>query len=308
MGPTEPKSSTQSGIRYIYRYFILNFCFVLALLLFSVTLFIGGESWLLNQGSTLTFIGAVVFMALLILLWLIVGLAYVFNGRHEFDSEHDSNVILATILLIVYAILFLITLVYGKGFTGGRSFISAASLGFSSHILELVVTLALSIASHIIFGYAMMYLVGRVSSEEQKKRLRKAFYLLVAGNFTLNITGLIAYFMYFKIFQELYLSLKEGKIKAAVTAPCPQCDRDISVESTTCPHCGAKLDEQIPIKIDPRLTIEMPKSDYNLPPGYAPIKGPTEAQKKKLFRFIMIIVAIIVIVASLYFIIRFLFP
>jgi hypothetical protein len=307
MGPTEPKSLTQSGIRYICRYFILKFCFVLALLLFSVTLFIGGESWLGNPGSALTFVGVVVFITILILLWLIIGLAHVFNGRKEFDNEHESNVILSTILLIVYAILFLITVVYSKGFTGGTAFISAASLGFSSHILELAVTIALSIASHIIFGYAIIYSIGRLSSEEQKKRLQKAFYLLVIGNFTLNITGLIAYFMFFKVYREVYLSLKEGKIKAADTAPCPQCDRDISIESKVCPHCGAKFDEQTPIKIDPRLTIEMPKSEYNLPPGYAPIKGPTEAQKKKLFRFIMIIIAIIVVVTSLYLIIRFLF-
>lgn len=308
MGPTEHKSSTQSGVRFIYRYFFFNFCFVLALLLSSITLFIGGESWLDDSGSTLGFVGVVVFIAILILLFLIVGFVYIFNGRHEFDSEHDSNVILATILLVVYAILFLITLVYSKGFIGGGSFISAASLGFSSHILELVITLALSIASHIIFGYAMMHLLGRLSSEEQKKRLQTAFYLLVAGNFTLNITGLIAYFMYFKTFQELYLSLKEGKIKAAVTAPCPNCDRDISIESTACPHCGAKLDEQVPIKIDPRLTIEMPKSDYSLPQGYAPIKGPTEAQKKQLMKFILIIAGIVVTVAILYLLIRLLFP
>ena len=300
MGPTEPKSLTQSGTRYIYQYLFLTFCFTLALLLTSVTLFIGGESWLQNQGSALTFVAVDIFIAILILLLLFAGLAYLFNGRREFDNEHESNVILATILLIVYSILFLITLVYSKGFTGGRSFISAASLGFSSHIPELVVTLALSIASHIIFGYAMMYLLGRLSTEEQKKRLQKAFYLLVAGNFTLNITGLIAYFMFFKIFQEVHLSLKEGKIKAAVTAPCPQCTRDISIESKACPHCGAKFDEQTPIKIDPRLTIEMPKSEYNLPPGYAPIKGPTEAQKKRVIKFVKIIIAVVIAIVAVY--------
>ena len=308
MGPTEQKSLTQSGIRYVYQYLFLTFCFNLVLLLSSFTLFIGEESWRENSGSTLTFVGVVVFISIMILLLLVVGLAYIFNGKREFDDEHESNVILATILLIVYVMLFLIAVVYSKGFTGGRAFISAASLGFSSHLLELVVTLAISIASHIIFGYAMMYLIGRLSSEEQKKRLQKAFYLLVAGNFTLNMTGLIAYFMYFKIFQEVHLSLKEGKIKAAVTAPCPQCNKDISIESKICPNCGAKFDESKPITIDPRLTIQMPKSEYSLPPGYAPIKGPTEAQKNRLFRFIKIIIALVVIIVSLYLVIRFLFP
>jgi hypothetical protein len=308
MGPTEQKSLTQSGTKYIYQYFFLILCFTLVVLLSSFTLFMGEESWRENQGSTLAFVGVVVFINIIILLFLIVGLAYIFNGRREFDDEHDSNVILATILLVVYVLLFLIAVVYSKGFTGGRAFISAASLGFSSHLPELVVTLAISITSHILFGYAMIYLMGRLSSEEQKKRLKKAFYLLVLGNFTLNITGLIAYFMYFKIFQEVHLSLKEGKIKAAVTAPCPQCNRDISIESKICPNCGAKFDENNPITIDPRLTIEMPKSDYNLPSGYAPIKGPTEAQKNRLFRFIKIIIALVVILVSLYLIIRFLFP
>lgn len=300
MGPTETKSLTQSGLRYICRYFILNLFFILALLLFSVTLFIGGESWLKNQGSTLTFVAIVVFIAIIILLWLIIGLANIFNGRKEFDTKHEPNVILATILLIVYITLFLVTLVYSKGFTGGRAFISAASIGFSSQVLELIVTLVLSIASHIIFGLAMAYLVKEVSSDDQKKRLRTALYLLVAGNFTLNITGLIAYFMFFKIYQEIYLSFKEGKIKAAVTAPCPQCDKDIPVESDVCPHCGTKFDKSAPIKIDPRLTMDAPKSEYTLPPGYAPIKGPTEAQKKKLFRFVKIIIAIIIAIVVVY--------
>lgn len=300
MGPTEPKSLTESGIRYICQYFILTFCFILALLLFSVTLFIGGESWLSNQGSTLTFVAVVVFIAIIILLWLIGSLANIFNGRKEFDTEHESNVILATIFLIVYVILFLIALVYSKGFTGGRAFISAASTGFSSHIFELVITLALSIAAHILFGFAIIYLIQKLSSEEQKKRLRTALYLLVAGNFTLNITGLIAYFMFLKVYQEVYLSFKEGKIKAAVTAPCPQCNRDISIESQACPYCGAKFDEYPPIKIDPRLTMDVPRSEYKLPPGYAPIKGPTEAQKKRLIKFVKIIIAIVIAVVAIY--------
>ena len=167
MGPTEQKSLTQSGTKYIYQYFFLILCFTVVVLLSSFTLFIGEESWREDSGSTLTFVGVVVFINIIILLLFIIGLAYIFNGRREFDDEHESNVILATILLIVYVVLFLIGVVYSKGFAGGRAFISAASLGFSSHLFELFVALAVSIASHILFGYAMMYLMGRLSSEEQ---------------------------------------------------------------------------------------------------------------------------------------------
>jgi len=305
MGPTEKetKSLTQSGLKYICRYLFFNIFFVLALLLFSVTLFIGEKSWLLDSSSALASVAGVTFISFIILLWLIFGLANIFNGRKEFDSEHESNIILATILLIVYFVLFLIAIVAGKGFFGGIALVAAVS---THDILNLAIVLGLSIASSIIFGLAMTNLVQKLTSEDQKKRLKNALYLLVAGNFTLGITCIIAYYMFLKVYQEVYLSFKEGKIKAADTAPCPQCDRDIPVESDVCPHCGTKFDKSTQIQIDPRLTMDAPKSEYTLPPGYAPIKGPTEAQKKRLFKFIKIIIALVVIIVVLYLLIRFL--
>lgn len=277
--------------------------FILGLLLASATLFIGEKSWLMDSGAALASVSAVVFIEFLILIFLIVGLANIFNGREEFDSEHESNIILATILLIVFFVLFLISIVSGKGFFGGVAFVAAAS---TQDFVGLAIVLGLSIAWSIIFGLAMTDLIKRLASEEQKKKMKKAFYLLVAGNFTLNITSIIAYYMFFKVYQEMHLSLKEGRIKAAVTAPCPQCDKHISIESKVCPHCGAKFDESNKISIDPRLTMDAPKSEYSVPAGYAPIKGPSEEEKKKLFRFIKIIIGVVVIVVVLYLVIRFL--
>lgn len=300
MGKEEVKSQTQSGMKYLYQYFILTFCFTLALLLSSITLFIDKESWVFDQGSIFSFFVVVFSAAIILLIWFAIGLVNIFNGRRGLDIKHESNVILAAILLIAYMILFLITLAYSKGFMGGRVFIYAAANGFSESIVTLCVTLALSITAYILFGYAMEYLIKEISSDEQKKRLRTAFLLLVAGNFTLDITYLIACFMFFKIYQEIYLSFKEGKIKVAATAPCPNCGRDISIESKSCHYCGAKLEEVTPMEVDPRLNINVPKPSYNLPVGYTPTEGPTEAEKKRVLKIIYTIIAIIVVIAVIY--------
>jgi len=298
MGYGKSKSLTESGIKYISQFFILISLLILAILFFSVALFLNNKNLIEFSISQVSFVGILIFLYLLTFVWLIRGLADIFNGRKEFDEAHESSVILGTILIIIYIFLFLATLAYSKGFAVGTVFIAAVSTGFSSsYLASFIGTIILSLISHILFGLALVNLILNLLPKEQKKKLWKIFYLFVASTFTFGITGLIAYVLFFRSYQEINFMLCEGKLKAAVNAPCPYCNRDIPIESKVCPYCATEFEKDAIIQVDPILSIDVPKTHQDVPKGYAPIKGPTEEEKKKLFRLIGIIIAIIIFIA-----------
>ena len=298
MGPRESKSLTGPGIKYLSQYFIINLWLVLAIFLFSVALFANHENLIEFSETSAAYIGVVVFLFLLIFIWLIRGLVDIFNGRKEFDKKHETSVVYGTILIIAYIILFLITLAYSKGFAGGTVFIVAVSTGFSSSFLvQFVATIALSAAAHIILGLALLCFIIDLLSKDQRKKPWIAFGLIVASTFTFGITGLIALILFFKSYRETYYMIEEGKIKVKINAPCPFCNRDIHVESKACPYCDAQFGKEATIDVDPRLSIELPKSRFEVPKGYTPVEGPSEKQKNKLYYLIGIIIVVIIVVS-----------
>lgn len=298
MGNGESKSLTGSGIKYISQYFILNLLLVLAILLFSIGLFINDEDLIEFSLSSPEYVAIVIFLFIFIFLWLIRGLKDIFNGRKEFDDKHETSVVYGTILIIVYIFLFLITIAYSKGLAGGTVIIATAATGFSpSFLVQFIVTITLSAASHILFGLAILCFIIDILPKEQRKRLWIAFGLIVISSFTFSITGLIALALFFKSYRETYYILEEGKLKVNINAPCPSCNKDIPIESKACSYCGAQFEKDATIEIDPRLTIEAPKSRFEVPKGYTPVEGPSEEEKNKLVYLIGAIIVVIIVVS-----------
>ena len=55
------------------------------------------------------------------------------------------------------------------------------------------------------------------------------------------------------VYRDSYLSLYEGKLKPAVTAPCPNCNSEIPIESQVCPLCKMEFEskkEEVDVKSD----------------------------------------------------------
>jgi hypothetical protein len=258
MGPKDIDSLTELGLRCIYRYFILALSLTLSILLLSIVLYLNQENILGIYTSKFYFVFIFFFLFLIIFIWLIRGLAIIFNGRKEFSTQHESNVIMATLLFIAYLIMFFINLLLAGGFTGGTAFIAAASTGFNTSImLQFIIVVIFSIILYILVGLGFLYLIQELISDTQIKKLKKALVLFALSTVTFNITGLIAYVLFFMVYRDTYLSLHEGKLKPAVTAPCPNCDSEIPVESQVCPHCKMELksrkEEENDVKPDPDL-------------------------------------------------------
>ena len=259
MGPKDSESLTELGLRYIYRYFILALSLTLSILLLSVVLYLSQEKIPDISTSKFYFVLIIFFLFLIIFIWLIRGLAIFFNGRKEFSKQHESNVIMATLLFIAYFIIFFINLLLAGGFTGGTVFIAAASTGFDTSVmLQFIIIVIFSIVLYILLGLAFLYLIQELISDVQIKKLKKAVVLFALSTVTFNITGLIAYVLFFIVYRDSYLSLHEGKLKPAVTAPCPNCNSEIPIESLVCPHCKTEFKsskEETDVKPD----LDLPK-------------------------------------------------
>lgn len=259
MGSKDSESLTESGLKYVYRYFILALSLTLAILLLSIVLYLNKENILDIFTSKFYFIMIIFFLFLIIFIWLIRGLAIIFSGRKEFNTQHESNVIMATLLFVAYFIIFFINLLLAGGFTGGTAFIAAASTGFDTSVmLQFIIVVIFSVILYIILGLAFLYLIQELITDTQIKKLKKALVLFAFSTVTFNITGLIAYLLFFMVFRDSYLSLHEGKLKPAVTAPCPNCNSEIPIESQVCPHCKMEFEsrkEEIDVKSD----LDQPK-------------------------------------------------
>lgn len=170
MSPKVSKSLTESGLKNIYQYFILHFILIFALLIASVGLSLTGQDLLSISASKFYFVVAVVFLFIMIFIWLIWGVACVLNGRREFSESHESNVVMGTILIVVFVVLYFVNLSIAQGFTGGIAFVAAASAGFSSSILlQFVVVTVLSVVSNLLLGLALIYFVRELIPEEKKR-------------------------------------------------------------------------------------------------------------------------------------------
>lgn len=292
MGDKKFKSYTELGLKNIYKYLILHFSLVLCLFLISTFLSFNQENLLSLSSSRFFFVLTIFFLFILIFVLLIAGLKNMLNGRMEFGDQHESNVLMATSLIIVYLILYFINLIIAEGFTGGTAFVAWASSGFSSSIfLQFFFVMIISINTHLILGFSLIYLVKKLATKKQMIVLKTAYILLVLGTFTLNITALIAYLLFYKMFRNIYLNISKEKLKPALVSPCPNCSCDIPIESLICKFCGAKFEKRISDELDPRLNFNIPESDYKLKQGYSPTQG---LNKKDRARFIYLIGFIII--------------
>ena len=258
------KSLTETGLKYFYQFFILHFILISVLIILSEALSLTQQSILSLSASKIYFVVAILFLFVLIFIWLARGLARILNGRMEFGDPHESNVIIGTILMISFVIIYFINLSIAQGFTGGIAFVAAVSSGFDSTIIaEFISVLVLSITSNILLGLSLIYFIRNLIPKEKKAGLKIAFVLLVLGTFTFNLTTLIAYILFFKIYKDIHLNILNGKLKPAVITPCPNCSRDIAIESKICKYCGAKFEKIVSEDVDPRFNFNLSESKYN---------------------------------------------
>jgi len=242
MGPEDSESITELGLRNVYRFFLLGFSITLSMLILSLMLYFNDEKILEVTPLKIYFVLTIFFLFLVVFIYFIRGIAIIFDNRKEFDSVHELNVILATLIFIAFFIIFFINLSLSRGFPGGSALIAYASMGFdSSLLLVFIVVVIFSLLVYILLGLASLYLIKGLISKDQLKTLKKAVVLFALSPFTLNITGLIAYVLFYIVYRDTYLLLNKGKLKAVITAPCPGCNREIPIESIVCPHCNTEL-------------------------------------------------------------------
>ncbi len=298
MGDQEKKTQTELGIKCIYQYLILTIIINLVITIYAALLFIQGINLVDFSSSNISLLFILIFIILFTIIWLIRGLIYFFNGRVEFDDEHESNVIFASILIIVYITILLINLVYSKGFTGGIALINALSTGFSSsNTIPFIVNIALSTVTFVIFGLALVYIIYQLVHPVKKNKLWILLYFLIAGTFTFNLTYFIGLIFIFKTYKETYYRIHKGWIKIAKTAPCPKCRREIPFDSSSCPYCSIQFKYDPSLEIDSRFIVNTPKLMYVAPKGYTPTQGLSEKEKRRFKTLIAGVVAVILVVA-----------
>jgi hypothetical protein len=243
MGYEKSRSLTETGIKYIYKYLLLQFFIIFILILSSISLFF-------NREADIFFL-VFIFLELLIFCLPLICLINLFNGSNEFGQKHSKNVILGLVLIIVYFFILLVELILSKGLFGASSIVSAAAAGFSNQLItQAIIVISLSIISRIVFGKALICFVSELVSEDEMKKLQRAYKLLIVGPLTLEITSLIALRSFYKNYKAVSKKIRGGSLKPTVTAPCPNCNRDIPVESKMCLYCGTKFVQNPEMKID----------------------------------------------------------
>jgi len=253
MGIEDSESFTEFGLRYVYRYFLLAFSITLSILILSLMLYFNQERMLEVTPLKIYFVLTIFFLFLIIFIYFIRGIAIIFNARKEFTSDHEINVIMGTLVFIAYFIIFFINLSLAGGFPEGAAFIAFASMGFDSSImLVFIVVVIFSVLLYILLGLASFYLIKGLISKDRIKKLKKALILFALSTFTLSISGLIAYVLFYSVYRDAYLTINQGKLKAVITAPCPYCDKEIPMQSKICPYCETELkniqEEEIDVK------------------------------------------------------------
>jgi hypothetical protein len=242
MGTQEYDTFSELGIRTVYRYFLLGFSITLSMLILSLMLYFNQEKIWEVTPFKIYFVLTVFFLFLIIFIYFIKGIATIFNARKEFESNHEINVVMASLLFIAFFIIFFINLSLARGFTGGTSLIAYASMGFDSSLLILIITVVVfSVLVYLLLGYASLYLIKGMIEPSKTRILKKGIILFALSTFTLNITGLIAFVLFYTVYRDAYSSLNVGSLKAKKTAPCPYCDREIPIDSQACPYCDIEL-------------------------------------------------------------------
>jgi hypothetical protein len=189
---------------------------------------------------------------------------------------------------------------------------------YGSYLLSIGIMFVLFLAFRIIMGLALLYFI-QVILPEKKQLLWQSFFAFVLFPFVLLvpinnlsiicglslITFILPILLYLYCYKLAYQKLCYSELKAMPLVPCPFCNVMIPMESTFCKHCGSKFKKHSrEYAIDPRLTMDSPKQEFDLPKGYTPVSGPTEEQKKRLIKFIVLIIALVVTIAVISFAIQ----
>ena len=125
--------------------------------------------------------------------------------------------------------------------------------------------------------------------------MKIAYVLLIFGTFTINITALIAYLIFFITYRGIYQNISKGIIKTALVAPCPNCSSEIPIESQICKFCGARFEKKISDELDRSLDFNVSEPEYKLKQAYLPIQGLSKEEKKKFYYIIGFIIVSIII-------------
>jgi len=304
MGSKDSKAFTENGVKNIQLSLLLSVPFIIGIFL---TAFI----------SSAAFIAIFAVGAIIVLLFYIKGMGDMLSGREELGDKHSSNVVMATVLSAIAIIVFLFLII-------STLISSSIFLSFSwvndpiPFFIAAIFILALSIAFMALFGLALIFYIREIIPSEKKYFMWISFGLFVAFPilsifivtlhiFLCIVAGLILILplvLFVICYKNSYLYLKSSGIKAVPLIPCPFCERIIPVNSTSCRHCGTKFEKPFDEAPDPRLSMDVPKTEYSMPRGYTPVEGPSEKQKKRVYTIISLVIIIIVIVVTVVAILR----
>ena len=300
---------TAEGIKKLYQFFILNFCIYLFQIVIIVVILLGfstGLSGIIFSVISSTFFVALIWiLEILIILWLFWAFTDLVIGRKEFDKHYEIMVIIASAFLIPSIFLYLIQLILSKGLA-----VSAAAFYFnpSGNLAELLpqgsLLLAISVVLPIMMGISLFLFVYRFSDQTEKVPLLFACGLLVTSPFTMYVTALISYFLFFAVYRSVYHRLLSTDYRRVEKVPCPFCNKEIPMESNLCPYCNTEFKQNKDAELDPLFKVNIEQRESLAPQGFTPVKGPTEYEKKRLFKIIYGIIAIVIIVVVVYAIIR----
>ncbi|MHA2183003.1 MAG: hypothetical protein ACXAAH_16410, partial [Promethearchaeota archaeon] len=303
MGNDKTKPFTEQGVKQIYLsiFLVIPFCLVTFLTAF-IHIAAGGATF--------------VICIMILLIFFLKGVGDMLSGREELGEKHTQNVVLATILSSVSVIVFLFLIVSFLVLSG---FFSSSSTGISldlygTYITSIGLPFAIFLVFRIIIGLALIYYI-EVILPEKKKLLWQSFYAFVLFPFVLLIpinayvlyglsllSFILPVLLYYQCYKFAHQKLCCSEIKAVPLIPCPYCNVMIPMESISCKHCGTKFKKRSrEFEIDPRLTIDSPKQEFDLPKGYTPVKGPSDEQKKRLLNLILFIIALIVTITVIAF-------
>ena len=303
MGYSDSTAFTVKGVKNIYYslLFAIPFCIVIFLC----------ATFFYTPGFIASFVVGVFFT----LIFFIIGIGDMINGREEISEKHSTNVIYAAVFSSISVILFLFVIIL---------FLIESSILLSFEwisdplplIIASILITAMLIAFMVFLGLGLMLFVLDIISENKKFYLFISFAMLIAFpivsilivnlNILYCLVSAIVFILPLVLFLICYKSvlvkLKASELKAVPLIPCPFCDHVIPVHSNSCRHCGAKFEKELEEEIDPRLNMDKPKPQYTSPHGYTPVEGPSVKQKKLVKIFFTIAIVLIIVAGSLFFI------
>jgi len=308
MGLKKDKSTlyTAEGIKRFTEFLHYMFIMVAIQIVLAIILIIGffnegAADFLYSIFSSGVFIAIIGIFDGILLFWLFWAFIYIVLGRKEINKDHEVRVMIASAFLIPSIVLLAIQIILSKGLIISSS--AFYLVNSESNLAEILVQnqflLAVSIVFPILLGFSLLIFIDVLISKMDSKQFYYAVGMFIISTFTLSFTSLYAYKKFNDIYSFLYKKIMEANIKPTDFAPCPFCNKEISIDSKVCRFCGAKFEHRSETDIDPRFTMEVPKQEISSSQAYSFVKGPSEEQKNKVKWIIISVIIVIVIIALL---------